>query len=326
MFARFPHAGHRYGRLPPAPLFGYPPPPYRPQIAHMRPQTGSVSGSVPGMTEPTTAEPSAEPLVVLSMGGGIQSTTLALLCAAGVFRPPQVAVFADTGCEPEYVYATIRAVSDLVPFPVVTTTNRGRDLADDTAAAVNSLGAPGWVSIPAFVRRPNGKVGMAVRQCTEHYKLRPIERAIRAHMGITRLSDRNRADIYLGITTDEIARVRPNRNPYLTNRYPLLDAGWSRADCAKWLDDHHPNLRVGKSACVICPYRSDAGWARLRHDDPDGFRRAVAVDAAIRHTGGAAGERFLHSSARPLDQAVAEPAPTLFGGAEDAECSGGCFL
>ena len=277
------------------------------------------------MTEPTTTT-AAEPLRVLSLGGGIQSTALALMCAAGVFRPPDVAVFADTGCEPDYVYATISAVSERVPFPVVTTTNRGRDLADDVTANVNSLGAPGWVSIPAFVRRPDGGIGMGVRQCTEHYKLRPIERAIRAHMGITRLSNRNRADIYLGITTDEIARVRTNRNPYLTNRYPLLDGGWSRADCALWLSDNYPEVPVGKSACVICPYRSDAGWARLRHDDPDGFRRAVAVDAAIRHTGGDHGDRYLHSSGRPLDQAVADPAPTLFGGAEDAECSGGCFL
>ena len=115
---------------------------------------------------------------------------------------------------------------------------------------------------------------MAVRQCTEHYKLRPIERAIRAHMGITRLSDRNRADIYLGITTDEIARVRPNRNPYLTNRYPLLDAGWSRADCAKWLSDHYPEVPCRK--------------VRLR-DLPVSFGRRMGAPAVGRPRQGSGG-------------------------------------
>lgn len=44
-------------------------------------------------------------LRVLSLGAGVQSTTLALMAAHGAVGPtPDCAVFADTGCEPRAVY------------------------------------------------------------------------------------------------------------------------------------------------------------------------------------------------------------------------------
>lgn len=52
------------------------------------------SGAVPD--EPT--------IRVLSLGAGVQSTTLALLAVEGVLPKPDAAVFADTGWEPRRVY------------------------------------------------------------------------------------------------------------------------------------------------------------------------------------------------------------------------------
>lgn len=50
-------------------------------------------------------EPSPLRLRALSLGAGVQSTTLALMAAHGEIGPmPDCAIFADTGWEPQAVY------------------------------------------------------------------------------------------------------------------------------------------------------------------------------------------------------------------------------
>ena len=62
------------------------------------------------MSEPSESE------VILSLGGGVQSSTLALMALRGDlppgFRRPRAAVFADTGFEPAQVYAHLRWLID----------------------------------------------------------------------------------------------------------------------------------------------------------------------------------------------------------------------
>ena len=68
--------------------------------------------------------------VVLSLGAGVQSSTLALMAAKGEVTPmPDVAVFADTGYEPKAVYAWLDWLEKQLPFPVAKVT-RG-NLRDD---------------------------------------------------------------------------------------------------------------------------------------------------------------------------------------------------
>ena len=46
-----------------------------------------------------------EPMHILSLGAGVQSSALALMFAKGELTPmPAGAIFADTGAEPKYVY------------------------------------------------------------------------------------------------------------------------------------------------------------------------------------------------------------------------------
>lgn len=60
-------------------------------------------------------------ITVLSMGAGVQSSTLALMAAHGEVTPmPDVAIFADTGYEPKEVYDWLEFLKTKLPFPVVT--------------------------------------------------------------------------------------------------------------------------------------------------------------------------------------------------------------
>ena len=61
------------------------------------------------------AEPS---LTVISLGGGVQSSVMALMANAGAFdRVPDCAIFADTRWEPPSVYEHIEWLSKQLSFP-----------------------------------------------------------------------------------------------------------------------------------------------------------------------------------------------------------------
>lgn len=67
------------------------------------------------------ASPSPIRLRALSLGAGVQSTTIALLAAHGEIGPmPDCAIFADTGWEPRAVYDHLEWLmsGNVLPFPV----------------------------------------------------------------------------------------------------------------------------------------------------------------------------------------------------------------
>ena len=255
---------------------------------------------------------------VLSFGGGTQSTALALMCETGRLPVPDVAVFADTGWEPPWVYETVEAVSGLVSFDVEVVGER--NLAEDTGGGVNSSGTFGFIQIPAYMRTSTG-VKMGQRQCTKNYKIVPVERAIRRRLGVSRLAAKHQVELWLGITRDEIGRVKANRNRHITNRFPLLDADLTRQDCLLFLQNQFPAVPVGKSSCVGCPYRSAAGWRQIALEAPAEFQQAVQIDRRIRYLSDE-GEQFLHQAAVPLEQAVRQGGdqPSLL----EEECEGWC--
>jgi 3'-phosphoadenosine 5'-phosphosulfate sulfotransferase (PAPS reductase)/FAD synthetase len=60
-----------------------------------------------------------EPIHILSLGAGVQSSTLALMAAAGEVTPmPAAAIFADTQDEPASVYRWLDWLEKQLPFPV----------------------------------------------------------------------------------------------------------------------------------------------------------------------------------------------------------------
>jgi hypothetical protein len=56
---------------------------------------------------------------IISLGAGVQSSTMALMAAAGEITPmPDCAIFADTQGEPHAVYAWLDWLEKQLPFPV----------------------------------------------------------------------------------------------------------------------------------------------------------------------------------------------------------------
>jgi hypothetical protein len=266
-------------------------------------------------------------LRVLSLGAGVQSTTLALMAAAGEIKPPDLAIFADTQWEPREVYDHLRWLMspNVLPFEVwiVTKGNIRQGLVDRR----NTTGGR-FAAIPWHTVNPDGSEGMGRRQCSSEYKLTPIMHGIRR-----KLDKPGRAyippgtvEVMLGISKDEAGRMRASRQRYMVNRYPLIENGMTRRDCLRWMERRgYP--QPPKSACIGCPYHDNTYWRRLRDNSPDEFADAVAADLALRegNNRGMRATEFMHPQRVPLGEADLDAGldlrqGDLFGN----ECEGMC--
>ena len=274
---------------------------------------------------------------MLSLGGGTQSTVLALLAERDYFeQKPDVAIFADTGWEPQSVYENIQWLQTVVSFPIVTVVgNPEQSLREAVLAGVNVRGRP-WLSIPAFLADREGHpAGMNWRQCTTDYKIAPIRAEVRSRLGLAPRSpvpSATSVEMWLGISMDEHIRTRISPDPWIVNLYPLIDMELTREDCIEWFAKEYPHRKLPRSACVACPYRSRDAWIHLRSEDPDAFADAVRTDRALRSRGHNATRMFrkrvfLHPRRLPLDQAVATDSRERAGTNEEHwgnECAGVC--
>jgi len=265
-------------------------------------------------------------LNIISLGAGVQSSTMALMATHGEITPmPDAAIFADTGAEPKRVYAWLKWLEKQLPFPVYRVMHKQGLLAN-----IMSTGRGRFVSVPFFTDSHNG--GMTRRQCTREFKVQPIEKKLRELMG---LKPRQRAPNgiaviqWIGISLDEAHRIKPNRNAWAESIWPLIDLRMTRADCLKWMRQHkYPE--PAKSSCTFCPYHDDGLWRDMKKNDPKSFAQAVAVDKHIRSGAasvarGMVGDLYLHRSLKPLaeiDLRTAEDAgqQSMFGN----ECEGMC--
>ena len=115
-----------------------------------------------------------------------------------------------------------------------------------------------------------------------------------------------KVEMLMGISTDEIRRMRMNRLRYIDNQYPLInDFGMSRQDCIMWMkDNNYP--APPRSACYFCPFHSQSFWKDIQENDPELFAKAVKMDKEIRLTKTVKDfdEFYLHKSFKALDKAL----------------------
>tara|TARA_R100001510_G_C7582534_1_gene155018 strand:- start:29 stop:847 length:819 start_codon:yes stop_codon:yes gene_type:complete len=242
---------------------------------------------------------------ILSLGAGVQSSTLALMAARGEFEPmPDVAIFADTGYEPKAVYKWLEWLEKQLPFPVkkVSRGNLRDDQIKTRVRAKNRAAA-----LPYFtLDNDTKKVGMLQRQCTAEYKIQPVTKYTRQE--ILGLKFRQRApkehviDLWYGISYDEIQRMKvPFVEPWRRNVYPLIEKRIRRGDCLEWMEKNN-FPKPPRSACLCCPFHSEKEWLNLKNGDKNEWKDIVDFDKSIRRLGGVKGDLFLHRSCKPIDE------------------------
>ena len=281
---------------------------------------------------------------VLNLGAGVQSTTIYLMYTRGEIEPGiECAIFADTGDEPEAVYAHLEWMKGLNGPPIIVR-SVGSRIGDDLVTGRNSKGQR-FASIPAFTAVSDGapNIGKVRRQCTREYKIEVIKRYIRHEMLGLRPYQKMPKNVLVhqayGISLDEAGRSRRIQDrlevrPWIEPHFPLLERGMTRGDCYGWLKDYGVPHEVQKSACVFCPFKNNAEWRRLRDTDPVGWARAIEIDEAMRRPGvvvnrGMDQKLYVHRSCMPLasaDLGDADPRQyyLINPGWASEECAGMC--
>jgi hypothetical protein len=277
-------------------------------------------------------------LTYLSLGAGVQSSALYVMTTLGLHGCPRadVAIFADTQCEPQYVYdylAVLRVWGMEHGGPRIDTVTAGALAVDYLAGTRDSRSGSkrkGVSAIPAYAEQPDGRARMLMRHCTTDYKVVPIERHVRQLLGLRKgqRSKGYKAMALIGISLDEAARMRVSKASYVENRYPLVDARLKRKDCLSIVRDAGLP-EPSKSACAMCPFHDDAYWLELKRLHPESFEYAAQFDDAIRdqrHTG-VMGKVYLHRTLQPLrtiDFAERRRLPLFESDQFQNECEGMC--
>lgn len=301
---------------------------------------------------------------IISLGAGVQSSTMALMAAHGEITPmPDAAIFADTQAEPASVYKWLDWLETKLPFPVIRVT-AGSLAEDSLTMKVMSDGRKySRTHIPFYTLNDRGERGkIPHRGCTAEFKIRPITKAVRGVLpeGALREWRRSRRDElrelriakkakdafqvnqileelqneapvvqWIGISLDEVSRVKPSREPWISLRHPLIEKRMSRHDCIQWIREReYPE--PPRSACVFCPFHNNAEWRRLKIEESEEFQRAVEFEIALQKakentTNGFDSTPYLHPSRKPLESID-------FSSAEDRgqlnffenECEGMC--
>lgn len=233
----------------------------------------------------------------LSLGAGVQSSTLALMYAKKELGPmPEAAIFADTMAEPESVYKWLDWLEMQLPFPVHRV-SKG-DIMEHTLTKKRS-------SLPVYTLDENGKPGVLMRGCTADFKIAPLLKKQRQLAKIPRGCKEPKMVTVIGISIDEFRRMKPSREAWTVHRWPLVEKRMDRRKCKQWMEDNgFPE--PPRSACKFCPFKRNAEWRHLQLNEPDEFAEAVEFDRKLRE------EKvwpekmrstvYLHDSRKPLDQ------------------------
>lgn len=227
---------------------------------------------------------------IISLGAGVQSSTMALMAAKGEITPMPIAgVFADTMGEPDGVMRWLDWMETQLPFPIYRVSYG--DLSED-------------MSMIPFYNLQAGKKGMGQRRCTEYYKVQPVNRKMRLVAGLAP-NERVKAPVvtsWVGISIDEVSRMKDSTSKWMIKRHPLIELNMSRQDCLNWMS-HNGYPEPAKSACIYCPYTDNQRWKEMKQQYPAEFQRAVEYDKSIRNMSEGM-ECFVHREAKPLDEAV----------------------
>jgi hypothetical protein len=232
-----------------------------------------------------------KPLVtVLNFSGGKQSSLLLHMVLTGVMERPEnfIVLNADPGMEDSRTYAYVEKMKRLceeagIYFETVEGPNLYDDLVNFKHMMSTRIDNP-----PFWIEHRNGTRGKLIQKCTHHYKIAPMDRAIRRileeRFGISKRSGRLGEGIvekWLGFSFDEVHRIKPPSQKYIRFRYPLVDMKMTKEGVVNYFIDQAIEIPP-RSVCVACFANSPDMYVEMRKMRPDDFRKAVKVDESIR--------------------------------------------
>ena len=222
------------------------------------------------------------------------------MSSLGIVDRADHAIFSDPGAELPDTYQLWdylnewRKLNNGIPL-----IKKKKSLYNDIIKGQNSTGQR-WASIPAF----GESGGMIRRQCTREYKIEVVVKIIRELHGLKKYQRMKPTEVWLGISLDEIQRMKESQLSKITYHYPLINKRITRSDCKKFLEERSFH-NVKKSSCVFCPYHNNVQWREIKEDYPEEWKKVIKIDNAIRNSSkrGDKDQLFLHRSLKPIEEA-----------------------
>lgn len=232
-----------------------------------------------------------EPLEILSYGAGTPSTTLALMsCENALAGHPiwpsvpvySAVIFCDLHAEPPWVYrqaAFVTAACHRAKIPYFTLDS------DLYGNFIRNFGRARVASIP-FWTMDDGHKGKMPRQCTCDYKINVIEKFVRYKLLCYQPRehalplDVHAHGMHMGIMWEEHKRAKASRQTLFRNEYPLVEMGWTRADCYAYNRDVW-GLETMASCCLFCPCHTNFFYQYLWEHEPTCYACALQVDNLV---------------------------------------------
>lgn len=251
---------------------------------------------------------------IWSCGGGTQSGAIAALIGDGTLPPPAISFMVDTGYEKSGTWPFV----DLFIRPQLA--RAGCKLSIVQAkdyATVGLFSTKGKILIPGFTDQ-SGTVGRLDAYCSNEWKQR---------VGMRWLRERevSRCRLWMGISMDEMRRVRAPVVKWVQLFYPLIFGPnpMTRTNCVDRIRLNGWKGPIPHSACKMCANMTDAEWLEMKTEFPEDFGDAVQVEK----TAQAADPNFwLHRSCKPLDTVdFTEPITAQTSMFAERGCTGGCF-
>jgi hypothetical protein len=249
---------------------------------------------------------------------------------------PDLALFSDVGDEPQEVYDWLDWLEQQLPFPVIRTSYNGQVLSEQVGKE-RPTGKFLKMPIPAWIQLSPGEEdersgGLLRRQCTVDYKIRPLIKEVRKQLGIfgKRTPEGVLVTQWIGISLDEIQRMKDSRESFIEHRWPLIEKRITRQQCIAWMNKHY-DVTPPRSACTFCPFHDNAEWRHIKKNYPDKWQHAIEMDRKIRHiwaSQDSAAEFFLHRDRVPLEIADLSEKKGVDGQMDlfgfENECEGMC--
>ena len=272
---------------------------------------------------------------VVSFGGGVQSTALAIMCIDGRLPRPDLFMFADTGDEPVAVYEHVQKWKHILEcegFEFKTVRKQPEESLSDHVLNRLKRNKAGISYPPLYVERKqehrDGRMPLW-RGCTRTFKSRVLDQETKKWASVPRgYKGPPMVEKWLGISIDESSRMRLSTEKWYTFKYPLIDLRVSRTDCIGIIKKAGES--APRSACVYCPFHSNREWRRVR-SVPEDWNKAVNFEKELHRLwdekggfGGLKSRPTLHESGVPLSEAnIDEDQVSLFSN-WDNECAGIC--
>lgn len=234
-----------------------------------------------------------ESLDILSYGAGTPSTTLALMSCENArhglpYPNPYVpiydaVIFCDLHSEPSWVYAQAEFTAAACKEAGIPFYRLDADLYGDFT---RNFGRARIACIPFWTLGEDGKKGRMPRQCTYEYKIKVIEQFVRYNLLCykprerTLAADKHAHDLHMGIMWEERQRARESKQTLFTNRYPLVEMGWTRAMCFAY-NRGVWGLATRASCCLFCPFHTNYFYHHIREQEPNCYACALQVDELV---------------------------------------------